>query len=168
MRAAARSLKNNQPILQFKKQEYSLFDLLSLDNPLALLAVDRLLLLSQTPKRVDARHKTADQPSKPGPVGMLLQFLSGLELAESEGVDQRDGVEGQITGIAKLAANRKVLEHRIAANARSLVVKSHSRGLEVLNELPRTENLAREGKVFLQGIPRRNRRLGLVRAEEVP
>lgn len=142
-----------------------LLNLLGLDNTLTLLAVNRLLLLLQSPQRVQSRDCTEDQPSRPAPVGILLQLLRRLQLLDTDDIDGPDGVEGQVTGVTQLATDGQVAEHGVEW---ALVVNDGGGGLEVLDELADTHDLSRCAELLLDGVEGFDGGLGTVGAEEVP
>lgn len=80
-------------------------NLLGLDNTLTLLAVNGLLLLLQPEEGVKTGQGTAEQPHTPGAVSVLLQTLHGSQLAVSDGVDNGDSVEGQVSSVTELTTD---------------------------------------------------------------
>lgn len=140
-------------------------NLLSLDNTLTLLAVNGLLPLLQPEEGVKTGQSTAEQPHTPGTVSVLLQTLHRSQLAVSDGVDNGDRVEGQVSSVTELATDSQVAEDRVDGG---LVVESEAGGLEVLDELADTHDLACRAKLLLHRIVRVNSRLRSVRAVQVP
>lgn len=96
---------------------------------------------------------------------MDLQFLGSVELLETDRIPQRQVVEDEIAGVAELAADGQLAEHRVNG---VLVVKSNGRSLEVLDELSGAEDFAGQAELLLDRIPRSDRRLRLVGTVEVP
>lgn len=143
----------------------SLFNLLSLNNTLTLLPINRLLLLLQSPQRVNPRNRITDQPGHPEPIRILLQLLGIAQLLDPNRVDDPDGVEGQVAGIAQLATDSQIAEEGVD---RALVVGGDGGGLEVLDELADTQDLARGAELLLDGVEGFDGGLGTVGAEEVP
>lgn len=144
---------------------HSLFNLLSLNDTLTLLAVDGLLLLLQAEQSVDTGNNTAQQTSCPGAVGAILQPLSRLQLAVSDNVHNGDGIEGQVTGVTELATDTQVAEDGING---SLVVQSNGGSLQVLGELADTQDLTGSTELLLDGIVGVDGGLRAVGAVQVP
>lgn len=142
-----------------------LFDLLGLDNSLAFLAVHRLLLLLQPEEGVDPRDGAACQTGAPRAVRILLQTLGGGQLAVADGVDDGDGVEGQVAGVAELATDGQVAQDGVDG---ALVLQGDGGSLEVLDELADAHDLARGAELLLDGIVGVDGGLRAVGAVQVP
>lgn len=143
----------------------SLFNLLSLNNTLTLLPVDGLLLLLQTEQGVNTRHETAGQTRGPGTVSVLLELLDRSQLAVADHVDDGDGVEGEVARVAELATDGQVAENRVDG---ALVVEGQRGGLQVLEELADTQDLAGGAELLLDGVVGVDGGLRLVGAVQVP
>ena len=143
----------------------SLLQLLRLHNTLALLAVDSLRLLLQSPDSVDTGNRAADQPGQPGPVGVLLQPLGGGQLADANHVDDLDAVQGQVAGVSELATDGQVAKDGVDG---ALVVQRDGGRLEMLDELADTQDLARRAELLLHGIVGVDGGLRSVGAVQVP
>jgi len=142
-----------------------LLNLLGLDDALALLAVNRLLLLMESVESVDTGDGTAQQTSTPGAVGVLLDLLDRLQLAIADSIDNSHSVEGQVASIAELTTDCEITQNRVDG---ALVVKSDGGSLEVLGEFADTHNLTRCAELLLDRIVGVNSRLRAVGAVQVP
>lgn len=103
----------------------------------------------QTEQGVNTRNETAGQTRGPGPVSILLELLDGSQLAVPDHVDDSDSVEGEVARVAELTTDGQVAEDRVDG---VLVVEGQRGGLQVLEELADTQDLARGAELLLDGV----------------
>ena len=138
---------------------YLPLNLLGLNYTLTFLAVNSLLLFPQTVEGIHARDSTTQKTHTPSTVSVFLQTLRRSELAVADSVDNRHGVESQVAGIAKLAADCQVTENGING---ALIVERDRGGFEMFGEFADAQDFARGAELLLHCIVGVNGRLGPV------
>jgi hypothetical protein len=141
-------------------------NLLRLHHALALLPINALLPLLQAIQRIHTGHNTEKQTRQPRPRRILLQLLRAVKLLETQRIHQRNRVQRQITRISELATDSQILQHGV--RHATLAIECDRGGFDVFGELASAQDFACETKVFFEEVPRRDGRLRLVGAEEVP
>ena len=94
----------------------------------------------------------------------MLHARSVLPRPDAGGVRNSERIAGEVTGVTQLATDLGVLEDGV----HGLCVGCGGSGLEVLDKLAGSEDLAEQAKLLLEGVPRSDLVGGCVRAEEVP
>ncbi|KND86441.1 hypothetical protein TOPH_08930 [Tolypocladium ophioglossoides CBS 100239] len=139
-------------------------DALALDDALAVLAVNLGLALLELVEGVQLGGDAEGEARGPEAVGLALGRLCALPLADAEGIGQGDGVEGEVAGVAELAAEGGVAQEGVGG----LCVGGDGGGLEVLDGLAEAQDLAGEAEVLLEGVPGGHLGGGAVGAQQVP
>lgn len=139
---------------------------LALDDALALLLVDLGLPRAQLVEGVGLGDDAAHEAHGPEAEGLGLEALGGVALADAGGVEDGGHVEGQVAGIAQLAADGGVLEDGV--HCAGLGVGGGGGGLEVLDVLADAHQLAGEAELLLDGGPRGDLGGGAIGPVEVP
>lgn len=101
------------------------------NSTLTILLVDPGLLLFQVVQRVSSGDGAEQKTEHPAPVRFLLQPLGVRALADVRGIQEGQGIKGQVAGVSQLSANSTVLNNGVEI----LGVGCHGRSLEVLNVL---------------------------------
>lgn len=150
------------------KAKNILLNLLSLDNTLALLAVDGARAHAQAAQRVYASNEAAQQAREPGAGSILREGLGVRQLPDTAGVEVLEHVDRQVSGVTKLATNGQVLEHRVGLAGARRRCGGNGGGLDVLDVFAHTQQLTRGAELLLDGGPRLDRGLGRIRPDEIP
>jgi hypothetical protein len=140
-------------------------DALALDDALAVLAINVGLALLEPVEGVDLGDDAEGEAHGPEAVGLALGVLCTGPLADAGGVEDGGGVEGEVAGVAELAADGGIPEDRVRAGG---LIGGEGGGLEVLDVLAEAHDLAGEAELLLEGVPGQDGGGEGVGAEEVP
>lgn len=139
-------------------------DGLALNNTLTLLQIHLGCSHTQLAQSIQLTNDAEHDTDGPESVGLLLEALGVIPLAEADGVRNSSGIASQVTGITQLATDRGVPQDGV----HGFGVACGGGGLEVLDKLASAEDLAHEAELLLEGVPRGDLVRGAVGAEEVP
>lgn len=142
-----------------------LLNLLSLNNTLTLLPINRPLLLLQPPDRINARHSTTRQTRHPSPVSVILQPLRARQLPHTDRINDRNRIQSQVARIAELTTHSQIPQDGVNG---ALVIQRDRRGFEVFDKFTDAQDLPGYPELLLDCVEWVDAALGSVRAVEVP
>lgn len=142
----------------------SLSDAFAFNNTFAVLAINLGLALVEVVKSVKLGGNAKDETHSPAAVGVLAEVLGRFPLADADGIGNSQGIKGEIASISELTTDGGVAEERVHA----LGVSDSGSGLEMLDILAETQDLAGKTELLLDGVPRRHLGGRAICAQEIP